>query len=482
MIAFLLYNQAMQLTKSDFLLYLEAPMHLWAKAHGKLETKNLSIYDQLTIKQGYEVENLAQEYLKQRLLFSYSAGSTVNFQKTISDGRYEVRLDGLVYDAEEKVYDLYEIKSSTKIEKDHKYDVTFQYLVAKASLPIRKVYLLHINPEFVKDGEVNLQEFFVTEEVNEIVGKLEDKVFELRSEALHTLDLTEAPVDEHCYKIKTCPCLQLCHPDLPAHPIYDLSWWKAGQYEKLLEKGYRELGEIKESEEINPKQILQLRSYKEQRAIIDEAGVMNRLAELVFPLYFLDYETFNPAVPIHDSYKAYQHITFQFSLHVLEKPEDRELKHYEFIATDQSEPSRQLTEALLGVIGDEGSVLVWNKQFECGRNEELARLQPWAAKRLLAINERVFDLMEIFSQGLFVDYRFRGSASIKKVLPVLCPELSYAGLAIAEGATAMSKWWEMVNGQLSDAERAETRENLLRYCELDTKAMVEIWRKLKSIL
>lgn len=260
-----------------------------------------------------------------------------------------------------------------------------------------------------------------------------------------------------------------------------MSWWKAGQYEKLLEKGYRELGEIKESEELNPKQILQIRSYNEQRAIIDEAGIKNRLAELVFPLYFLDYETFNPAVPVHDGYKAYQHITFQFSLHVLEKPEDQELKHYEFIATDQSEPSEKLTSELLKVIGERGSVIVWNKSFECGRNEELGKLQPQVAEKMKAINERVFDLMEIFSEGLYVDYKFHGSASIKKVLPVLVPELSYKGMAIGEGATAMSKWWEMVSGSLSNNEREKIKGNLLRYCELDTRAMVEIWRRVREI-
>ncbi len=472
----------MTLSKSSFLLYLDSPLHLWAQAHGLLDSKSFSTYEQLLAKQGYEVENLAKEYLHQRLLLRYPEGSTVDFQRTVRDGRYEARLDGLVYDAGSKTYDLYEIKSSTKVEKGHKYDVTFQYLVAKASLPLRQVYLLHINPEFVREGELNLQEFFVAEEVDAVVNKLEDEVFALRCEALQTLDQAEPPRDEHCHKLKTCPCLALCHPELPEYSIYDLSWWKAGQYQRLAARGCRELGEVKASEELTAKQRLQLRSYAERRAIIDQAGIKQRLAELKFPLYFLDYETFNPAIPVHDGYKAYQHITFQFSVHVLERAEDQKLKHFEFIATGQEEPSRQLTEALLGVIGDEGSVLVWNKQFECGRNEELARLQPWAAKRLLAINERVFDLMELFSQGLYVDYRFRGSASIKKVLPILCPELSYAGLAIAEGATAMSKWFEMVSGQLSAKESAETQKNLLRYCELDTRAMVEIWRRVRQQL
>lgn len=470
----------MRLTKSNFLTFLDSPMHLWAEVNDKLESRKFSVYDQLIAKQGYEVERFAKQFLQNKVDTEYPPGSTIDFQYVLTDGSYESRIDALVHDTLNNTYDLYEIKSSTKIDKQNKYDATFQHLIGKATLPIHKTYLVHVNSDYVKKGSLNLQEFFLIEDMENVISKLEDEVFKLRTEALEVLK-ADKPPEDHCYKPSDCSCLQLCHPNLGEYPIYDLSWWKVGQYEKLVEKGYTNLVDINETEDLNPKQILQLRSIKTQQAIIDYEGINRELGNLVFPLYFLDYETFGPAIPIHDGYTPYQHIVFQFSLHILRRPDDTQLTHREFITTEPDEPSLQFVEELLKVVGDSGSVIVWNKHFECKRNEEVAILQPTFSDEMEAINSRVFDLMDIFKGGLYVDYRFHGSASIKKVLPVLCPDLSYDGMEIAEGATAMTRWWEIVHGNSSEEQKDLVRKNLLKYCELDTFAMVEIWRKLRLV-
>ena len=131
------------------------------------------------------------------------------------------------------------------------------------------------------------------------------------------------------------------------------------------------------------------------------------------------------------------------------------------------------------MIGETGTIIVWNKGFECGRNEELAVLVPEYAEQLASINKRTFDLMEVFSKGLYVDYQFHGVLR-SKILPILAPELSYKTLEIGEGATAMIKWHEMVYSDITDGERDNIANNLLTYCKLDTWAMVEIWRKLRG--
>ena len=436
----------MRLTKSNFLTFLDSPLHLWASVNNKQENRTFSVYDQLIAKQGYEVEALAKEFLQQKVAREYPAGSTIDFQYQLTDGSYEAKIDVLIHNVVNNTYDLYEIKSSTKIDKQNKYDVTFQHLIAKSTLPVNKTYLVHVNSDYVKNGEIDVSEFFVIVDMSEVILKLENEVFQLRNQALAVTTDGNPPLESHCYKPNDCPCLKLCHPNLSEHPVYDLSWWKVGQYEKLVASGYQHLQDIPETEELNPKQILQIRSIKQNQPIIDYEGVQRELVNLTFPLYFFDYETINPAIPAFDGYKPYQHIVFQYSLHVMENPDDSELKHYEFLMTDKREPSKEITEELLKVIGSKGSVIVWNKSFERGRNKELGLLQPMYADEFALINERIFDLMEIFSKGLYVDYRFHGSASIKKVLPVLVPNLSYADLEIGEGATAMTKWWEMVNG------------------------------------
>ena len=131
-------------------------------------------------------------------------------------------------------------------------------------------------------------------------------------------------------------------------------------------------------------------------------------------------------------------------------------------------------------IGPEGTIIVWNKTFECGRTAELAGLQPECAEQLLSINSRTYDLMDIFKKGYYMDYRFHGSTSIKYVLPVLVPELSYDSLEIGKGDEAMSKWHELVYGGLTEEEREKIRYDLLLYCKLDTEAMWRVWGALRG--
>ncbi len=487
----------MFLTKSNFLIYLDAPLHLWAKVNNRQDSREFSAYDQHLARQGYQVESLAKEFLKQYTEQNYQQAE-INFQAVLESGSYQSTIDALVYDAQDQVYDLYEVKSSNRIKKEHKYDVTFQYLVGKGcDKPIKNIYLVHVNKDYQRQGEFELDKFFIVDDMAEIVSKYENEVFKERSKALDILSLAEeeldleANLDLNCHKPSECPCLSLCHPNLSDYPIYDLPRGTRKKFNRLKAQQIMSLNQIPDDFKLTKKQQLLVESAKRKQPIINSQAIKKELESLAYPLYFLDYETFNPAVPMFDGYKPYQQITFQYSLHVLDKPttqpngipKDEEFAHFEFLFTKQEDPSKEFAQSLLEKIGDQGSVIVWNKKFECGRNDELAELCPEFSQGLKDINDRVFDLMEIFSKSLYVDYRFHGSASIKKVLPVLVPELSYKGMEIGEGATAMIKWFELVYGDgkgnvLGEDEQNKIAQNLLKYCELDTWAMVRIWEGL----
>lgn len=475
----------MKLTKSDFITFLDSQLHLWAKKNNQLDEKAPDLYAQHLSRQGYEVEKLAKQFLQQKVATEYE-DADLSFQSVLVDGSYEARIDAMVHDKKHGTYDLYEIKSSTSIHKEHKYDVAFQYLVGKAQLNIHKIYLVRVNNEFIKDGEINLQEFFVVEDMMETVGKLEDEVYQLRLDALNTLKLPATSLDEHCHKPNDCPCKSLCHPDLGEYPIYDLTRGSKKKYQELLDMGISDLKDIPNDFKLNSKQLLQLQSIQQDKPIINLQAIKDELNNLTYPLYFLDYETFGTAVPVHDGYSPYQHLVFQYSIHVIDSP-DAEPEHHECLITKPDEPSGELTERLLSVIGDTGSIIVWNKSFECGRNSELAKLQPQYENRLEDINKRTYDLMDIFMKGYYVDYRFHGSASIKKVLPVLVPELSYKEMNIGEGTAAMMAWYQITHDANSafDEDSIHLKDNikqdLLKYCELDTLAMVEIWRRLSQL-
>jgi hypothetical protein len=218
-------------------------------------------------------------------------------------------------------------------------------------------------------------------------------------------------------------------------------------------------------------------TQKEMRRV-DSEKLQTELGQLRFPIYFLDYETYNFALPRLDGFTPYQQYVFQYSLHVLKSP-DAELKHFEFLSDQVSLSSLYSIASSMrsAIADDDGSVVVWHRQFEESRNDELGNLLPEFQSFYRNINRRVYDLEEIFKQGIFQDFQFKGRTSIKAVLPVLCPQFSYAELVVQNGIAAMDTWYQWIQSGCDE----KTKEDLLAYCELDTLAMVEIVSALNSM-
>ena len=172
---------------------------------------------------------------------------------------------------------------------------------------------------------------------------------------------------------------------------------------------------------------------------------------------------------------------FQYSLHVLSKPQAK-LQHYEFLADKYADPAHDLAKSLSKIIKSKGNVIAWNASFEMGCNEEMGKRYPKYKKFFQSVNKRMYDLMMIFRNGYYVHKDFQGSASLKKVLPVLVPKLSYQELNISEGGTASDSWREMIEPDTSAKDKKQIYNDLLKYCELDTMAMVEILQALEKII
>jgi hypothetical protein len=466
------------LSKTDFLMFLDAPMHLWAKTHGKLEQKPLTPYEQHLLKQGQQVESLASEYIETVLLHQYSH-ARVLWQPAYDDGRFEIRADALIFDQDAGLYDLYEIKSSTSIHPEHKLDLTFQVLLLESILELRHVYLLHIDKTYRHGDVLDLERFFLIEELSQEVEKHRQDVDRWRHEALEVIEMEKPLPAFACTKPKTCPCPSLCHPGLSDHPVYDIPYIgrKAGQ---LREMGVTDIKDIPATFNLNSKQKKHYQSVKSGQALIDREAIRSALAGLTFPLHFLDYETFNPAVPLFHGYRPYEHIAFQYSLFVLQAP-GADPQHYDCLLTDGSDPAPVFVPHLLGHIQDQGSVIVWNQSFEAHRNLDLTEHCPQYADQLMNINGRLFDLMLVFKEGLYVHQDFHGSASLKNVLPVLCPNLHYDDLMISNGEEAMLTWIQIIEGKYPPEQQREIETALLKYCEMDTYGMVAIWEKLRNL-
>ena len=467
------------LSKTDFLLFLEAPMHLWAKTHDLIQEKAHTPYEQHLIQQGQQVEALAKDHIKNNLLPNYSDAQLL-WQPTYNDSQFEIRADALIWDKAADVYDLYEIKSSTSLRKEHEYDLTFQVLLLETFLNLRHINILHINKSYQHSGEINLAQFFTIHEISDKVNKRREDVLELRQAAWHITQMSQPEPSFACTKPRSCPCPNLCHPNLPENPIYNIPY--IGKKAHLLrEMGITDMGSIPSTFKLNDKQLKHVRAVNKGQPLIDKDAIRDALEPLEYPLYFLDYETFNPAIPLFPNYRPYEQIVFQYSLHIIRQPAANP-EHYECLITENIDPAPLIVRDLLKNLGAQGSVIVWNQSFEAQRNRDLAIHCPSFRAQLDSINYRLYDLMKIFKDGLYVHPDFHGSASLKAVLPVLCPELRYESLEISNGEEAMMTWYWLQTGMPDPETLAETEAALKAYCKLDTYAMVAIFNHLQNLI
>lgn len=448
------------ISKSEYMMFLKQPAWLWLKKNDPKKLPPVDENTQALFDAGHQFEPYAEslfpegatlgfsdysEYLSlpQRTQEAIKSKVAVLFQPRFEWQDFTCICDIVSFIGDNEV-DLYEIKASTSAKPEHEFDLAFQTAVLEGSgLKVRNIYVIHVNNQYVRHGAIEGDKITHTEDVTDKVRKRSEATKKHMPEALVTAQ-------------------QKIMPD-PSPALAKLgskkNWLQI--YEAIVPQAPKEY----------PTDVASTINNDELKDFLDS---------LKYPLYFLDYETMSGLIPYFDGHRPYQQVPFQYSLHVIREA-GSEVEHYEFLHKENSDPSRPLVEQLVKDIGTEGSVLVWYEQFEKGRNAELGDMLPEYKKAMESINNRVVDLMIPFQKKWYDDPRFEGSASIKQVLPVVCPELSYKELGIQEGGSAQRLWMEAV----LDGKRVDQKEKILsdlvEYCKLDTLAMVEIYKKLSSI-
>lgn len=262
--------------------------------------------------------------------------------------------------------------------------------------------------------------------------------------------------------------------------IYDLCGLNTNLLNNLNLLNIKKLAEIPDDFVLTGKQRLQILATKQNKILIEQGKIRTFLNSLIYPLYFLDYETLAGIVPHFDGLRPYQQLPFQYSLHILEAP-GGQLNQVAYLHRDDRHPAEFVTKSLMSYIGTKGSILAWNAGFEKACNTLLGTILPEYQKFYEDVNARITDLMYPFSNSYYVHKNFRGSASIKNVLPVLSPDLSYKTLNINEGGSAQRLWMEAVLYGKRGGQKEQILSDLEKYCHLDTLAMVRIYEHLNSI-
>ncbi len=411
--------------------------------------------------------------------------------KVLMQGRLEVDNITSIFDVLERVgdntFDLYEIKSSTSAKQEHIPDLAFQTIVLeKAGLSIRNLYVLHVNNEYVKKGEIKPEEISKKTEVTEDVRAAIPETLDNIEKAFKVLSLKECPdISPRYLKGGTLEewleVFNLVRGDQPRYSIYNLCRLTPAKIGQLEDRGIETIDQIPLDFELSEGQERQVEATKSGEQKIDKEEIKEFLDSFEFPLHFFDYETLAGVIPTFDGTRPYQQVPFQYSLHTQDFP-GGSLAHKEYLHTENSNPVLPLIKQMREDFGSKGSIVSWTKRFEMQRNDEMAKMYPEHAKFLKNINDRMVDLMIPFSKGWFVDKDFFGSASLKAVLPVLVPELSYKELEISYGGMAQRVWMETVLNGKNTENKEEIMGHLRKYCTLDTYAMYAIYKYLLELI
>ncbi|MCI4671981.1 MAG: DUF2779 domain-containing protein [Bacteroidia bacterium] len=485
-----------KITKTDFLGFLKCQKSIWLKKN-KPQLHNepeIDPYEMMLIKGGEEVEILAKELFPGHHEFSLGEDQNNILSKiseTASGAFYQpsfvteenlfARVDFLEK-LEDGTFHLIEVKSSKNDKPEHHKDLAFQkYVLEKNGLTISKTSIILLNGDYtLETDQVIPEQLLLSKDVTEVVNSIKDQTEEEINEAVRIINLNE--IDEsscsclHNTKRNHCSNFEYFNGTLPPNSVFDLSGIRIGRLQPLINQGIRKIKDIPDRFTLSPKQNKQRKSLLEERPIVDWENIKEILSSLQYPLHFIDYEAYSSAIPKLVDTKAHQHLVFQVSIHTL--TEDGTLTHHEYVS-DQLEKPDSLLESMKNFTGLTGTFISWNKTYETSRNKEMKELAPAYGEYLDYINDNMFDLMNIFKSD-YIDFQFQGSASIKKVLPVIIPELSYEDLQIQNGTTANEQWERLAIARNLGADQEQVRLNLLEYCKRDTLAMVKIFQFLQN--
>ena len=501
-----------QLSKSRYAKFCQCPKNLWMSVY-KPEEEEIDPASEARFETGHEVGDMAKGLLGDyvdvstkkedgKLDLPAMIGKTKECieggVENICEAAFNYEGNYCAVDILHKTdegYAIYEVKSSSfpefggKPAKLDKYvpDIAYQkWVLTQCGMNVTGTYLVCLNSDYVREGELDVKRLFVINDMEEMIAGEYAQIEEKQAEALELVNSEEEPemdIWEGCNAPYACGFFKYCSRHLPSPSVFDLYRMSMSKKLEYYRQGLVSFEDIKD-EELTPVRRIQVDSVLSNQPHIEVENVRNFMGNITYPIYFLDFESMQPAIPPFDGMKPYQQICFQYSLHIIEH-EGGPLLHKEHLGISGADPRRALAEQLCKDIPKDVCTLVYNKAFECTRLKEMAAWFPDLAEHLMNIHDNIVDLLVPFQKGDYYLPSMGGSFSIKRVLPSLFPDdpsLDYHNLEgdVHNGSEAMNIFPKIQ--YMTPEEQKKTRQALLDYCCLDTFAMVKVWEKLREVI
>ncbi|MFC2011172.1 DUF2779 domain-containing protein [Chloroflexota bacterium] len=481
------------LSKTKYITGLQCPRLIWIEVHEPGKIPETDPVTQHVFDQGHLVGELAKKLFPEGIDVPQDSFMG-NIEKTkellrerkplfeagiFAEPLYS-RVDILCPVGEEE-WDIAEVKSSTSVKDVHINDVAFQrYCCTQAGLNIRNCYLALINNQYVRDGEIDAEGLLnihdVTDKVEEASVGIEERIDGIW-EVINQETCPEMIIGPRCRDPYEC-LLTDCWDHLPEHNVFSLYWGGKKAF-AMYDSGIVTIAEIPDDYKLNDRQRIQQAAVVSGEPHVDKESIREFLSNLEYPLYYLDFETIGPAVPLFDGVRPYQNIPFQFSLHVV-RDEFSQSEHFSFLANSTDDPRPKLLAELQKTLGNSGSIIAYNKGFEEGCLRDMVAAFPEYSDWIEQVCNRLVDLLAPFSNFHYYHPTQKGSASLKRVLPTITGK-GYDDLEINDGQIASVTFLAATFGDMPEVEKAQVMENLEQYCGRDTEGMICIVERLKEL-
>ena len=491
----------MYLSKSKYLTGLQCPKALWINYNAKTEIPPVPDSLQAIFDQGHDVGDWAKKVFPGGLDIRWDAGfdevirqsaemlakRIPLFEPGFRGNNTYARVD-VLNPAGTDEWDIIEVKSSTNVKNAngifddvYLHDIAFQkYCCTKNGLKIRKTYLMYLNRDYIRKGDIDPQKLFI---IDDVTTPVNDYLTLVPDNITHMLGVIrgarpEVKVGRHCNNPYSCALIPPCWDFLPENNVFNLTRISNKGYE-LIDQGKLKITDIPTDYALSDKQEIQRRSVVNNRNHIDKDGIKKFLDRLVEPVHYFDIETCNPAVPLYDGMRAYQHFPFQYSLHI---QENGKIEHIEFLDTDPADPRPALLESMRKSFKNKGSIMVYFQSFESNKLIELAEAFPQYRTFIEGLLSRFVDLYDVFANLYYYDPVQKGSASLKYTMPALTGK-GYDDLEISDGMAAMREYRRITfSSGITVAEKERVRKELLKYCCQDTEGMIWMVDELRVIV
>jgi len=485
----------MVLSKTNFMLGLKCPRALWFKINQPATFPPLSESTRAVLNEGNRVGELARQLYPDGILLERDSDprkmhaesikalrlGVPLFESGMLDERAQLyALPDILFPVGENVWDLYEVKSSTSVKPYHPKDVAFQRTVYEsAGLRIRNTYLMHVNPDYVKDGPLDLTQYFVAKNINREVARYLPHIRELVEGMQNIMSSENPPEIAAGQSCGDCSMDPICWSDLPPFNVFTLFRGRSVAFD-LRSREILKIGDIPEDYSLNHNHSVQREAIISGQPQINKGNLKAFLDQIKFPVYFLDFETIAPAVPIFNGTRPYEAVPVQFSLHTLRnrryKPD-----HVSFLADGSIDPRPDILLRLQKLLGSRGTILAYFADYEQRCISHMVRSVPEFKQWQSGITPRFVDLWKPFGNFDYYHPLQQGSTSMKKVLPVFSDK-TYKGLDIAEGMGARMEYMRAAfDPTCTEEEKQQIFRALEEYCGLDTYGMIEILRGLNGI-